>query len=83
MAIQKKKTKKPKHQKNPTKPETIPTHGQTLLAGRGGRKSRINTIKQARQTAQLCVTFEMQSPEAEEAAWLTRANFEIPQRQVA
>lgn len=31
----------------------------------------------------LCVPFEMQSPEAEEAVWLTRANFEIPQRQVA
>lgn len=46
----------------------IPIHGQTLLVGGSGRKSRINTIKQARQTAQLCVTFEMRSREAEEAA---------------
>lgn len=54
--------------KKKTNPGAIPIHSQTPLAGGGGRKSRINTIKQARQTAQLYVTFEMQSPEAEEAA---------------
>lgn len=30
-------------------PGAIPRHGQTALAGDGWRKSRINTIKEARQ----------------------------------
>lgn len=50
-----------------TNPGAIPIHDQAPLAG-GGRKIRINIIKQPRQTDTLCVTFEMQSPEAEEAA---------------
>lgn len=49
-------------------PKAISAYGQTPLAGSVWRKSRINTIRAARQTAQLCVLLEMQPPEAEEAA---------------